>query len=248
MASARNADVLAVAAPANQVRLYNGAGQPLSSSFELPFKVGNLALSAAGDILAVSGHNGELLLYELPKFRLRWSRTVQVDGVPKMEFTRRGDELVVGGDGFVAEIDVSDGAMRVAFRPRQLWRVTASPDGRLLAAGCLDRAIRVWDREQAKEVACLQGHDGAVNALAFAPDGKTLAAGTSAGSVALWHVPSWQELGSSKTSLAAINDLTFSADGNTLAIGGRTANDGGQIILWETNSADQEKQSILDKE
>jgi WD40 repeat protein len=238
VASARNADVLAVTLGDDHVRLYDGGGQPLSSSIELPLHVGQVALSPGGDLLAVSDHKGEVHLYELPAFRLRWSRTME-NVTCSVEFTRQGDELVVAdGDGFVAQFNVADGATNVTLRPRQVSRVTASPNGRPLAAGCLDRAIRIWDREQGKEVACLQGHDGAVNALAFAPDGRTLASGTSAGSVTLWHAPSWQELGSFKTSLAAINDLTFSAQGNTLAIGGRTANDGGQRILWETKTVD----------
>jgi eukaryotic-like serine/threonine-protein kinase len=239
VASARNADVLAIKTSDEQVRLYDGAGQPSSAFIELPWHIRDVALSTAGDLLAVVGHKGELHLYELPTFRLRWSRPLDDSRALSMEFTRQGDALVVAvNDGSVAEISVADGAMRVVFQPRQPWRVTASPDGRLLAASCSDRAIRIWDREQRKEVACLQGHDGVVNALAFPPDGQTLAAGTSAGSVILWHVPSWQELGSFKTSLVAINDLAFSSKGNSLAIGGRAANDGGQIILWETKAID----------
>ena len=118
----------------------------------------------------------------------------------------------------------------------QLECVAVSPNRRLLAGGCADRAIRVWDYELGTELTCLQGHDGVVQAVAFSPDGHTLAAGTLAGSVTLWHVATWQELGSFKTSLAAINDLTFSVDGNTLAIGGRTTSNGGQVILWDTKT------------
>ncbi len=239
VAAARNADVLAVKTADYQVQLFDGGGRPLSSSIELPVHIGLFALSPGGDLLAVSGLKGDLHLYELPTFRLRWSRAVYSSSVQSVEFTRQGDELIAaGGDGFVAEVNVSDGAMHAGFRPRQAYRVTTSPNGRLLAAGCSDRAIRIWDREQGAELTCLQGHDGEVAALAFSPDGQTLAAGTWAGSVTLWHVPSWQELGTFKTSLAAINDLAFSPAGLALAIGGRTDGGGGQVILWETKTVD----------
>ncbi len=239
VSAARDADVLAVKTANCQVQLFDGGGQPLSSSIELPVHIGSVALSPDGELLALSGPQGDLHLYELPAFRLRWSRAIYSSSLLSVEFTRQGDELVVaGGDGFVAEVKVSDGAMQTGFRPRQVSRATASPNGRLLAAGCSDRAIRIWDREQRKEMACLQGHDGTIGALAFSPDGQTLVAGTSAGSVTLWHVPSWQELGTFKTVLAAINDLTFSPAGNSLAIGGRTADDAGQVILWATKSVD----------
>ncbi len=237
---ARNADVMAVKSDDSQVRLYDGEDQTLSSRIELPAHLTSAEISPAGDLLAVTTNEAVLHLYELPAFRLRWSRPLgDVRREPSMEFTQQGDELVVAwGDCFVTVCDVSDGTMRVAFRPRQGWRVAVSPNGRVLAAGCSDRAIRIWDRDQDQEVACLQGHDGVVQIVAFAPDGQTLASGTSAGSVTLWHAPSWQELGSFKTSLSAINDLTFSPDGNTLAICGPTADNGGQIVLWETKTVD----------
>jgi WD40 repeat protein len=239
LALARNADVLAVATDGRHVCLYNGSGQPLSSAIELPTQVERVALSPAGDLLAVSSPEGELYLHELPTFRLRWSRAVQSPGAPSVEFTPQGDKLLVAGaESFVAIYDVADGAVRISLKARQCLRVAISPNGKMLAAGCSDRAIRIWDSEKGIEQTCLQGHDGAVESLGFSPDGLTLAAGTSAGSVTLWHVPSWQELGSFQTSLAVINDLVFSPEGNNLVLGGRTAAGSGQVVFWETKAVD----------
>jgi eukaryotic-like serine/threonine-protein kinase len=240
LASARDADLLAVATDDYHLSFYSDDGRPLFSPLELSIKCRRLALSPAGDMMVVVGEEGQLCLYEVPTLRLRWSMTLSdCNGSPIVEFTPPSDELLIEcGDGGVKVCNVSDGTMHVAFRPRQLRRVTASPNGRILAAGCSDRAIRVWDRDRGEEVACLQGHDGTVEAIAFAPDGQTLASGTSAGSVTLWHARSWQELGSFKTSLAAVNDVAFSPDGKSLAIGGRTTGDAGQFILWDTIAAD----------
>jgi len=240
MAMAAKSDLVAVGMQDGQVQLYDTAGRKLPQSINVGVRVQSLALAPSGDLLAVVSKPGEIHLYELPSFRLRWSCPAHHSGVKSMEFNAKGTELVFTAvsENVVAIASISDGAVRVVvdslkLRPNVL-DVALCPNRHLLAAGCLDRAIHVWDAEKGTEVTCLQGHDGAVVALAFSPDGATLASGTLAGSVTLWHVETWQEMGSFKTSLAAVNDLEFSADGHTLAIGGRTADDRGQVVLWET--------------
>jgi WD40 repeat protein len=240
--SAYGADMLAVAGADDHLGLYNGAGQPLSPLTRLPVNDSRLALSSSGDLLAVGkadeNEKGELSLYELPTFRQRWHRALP-RSVVSVELSYQADKLiVVGTDNFVFVSNASDGAIAVTIKTPQLLRVAISPDGHLLATGHADRAVRIWDSETGTELTCLQGHDGAVQALAFSPDGQTLAAASAANSVTFWHVPSWQELGRFKTSLAAIKDLRFSSKGNTLAIGGRTEGDTGQVLLWETKPTD----------
>ena len=239
-------DVLAATSnDRRHVKVSDRSGPRLPLTIEVPIDVQSLALSPKGDLLAIGGTAGELQLYELPSCQLRSSLTTHRSGVRSIEFTADGDEFVVTslGENYVAVGDVANATLRVvvdlAKLSPQLLCVAVSPNRHLLASGCADRAIRVWDYEQGTELTCLQGHDGVVQAAAFSPDGHTLSAGTSAGSVTFWHVATWQELGTFKTPLAAINDLAFSTDGNTLVIGGRTADDGGQVILWETKTVDQ---------
>jgi hypothetical protein len=52
--------------------------------------------------------------------------------------------------------------------------VTFSPDGRILAAGCPDGVVRLWDVMAGTELLPLVGHERAVQAVRFAADGKTL--------------------------------------------------------------------------
>ncbi len=234
---ARDADIMVIARGDYDVRLCNSAGQPLTPWTSLPVHLGGLALSPAGDLLAVGGREGKLNLYQLPEFHLRWSRSMPASDIGSVEFTWQADKLVVvGTNQLVAVCNVADGSVHGSVPSVQPLRATLDPGGRLLATAHSDRAIRIWNAEKGTELTCLQGHDGAVQALAFSPDGRTLAAGTSAGSVALWHVASWQELGRFTTSLAAVRDLAFSPRGETLAIGGRTATDEGQVVLWETKA------------
>ncbi|MEZ0229975.1 MAG: WD40 repeat domain-containing protein, partial [Planctomycetota bacterium] len=61
-----------------------------------------------------------------------------------------------------------------------------SPDGKLLALGGRDNAIRVWNVEERKETRLL-GHEGWVTGLAWSPDGKTLWSASADRSVRAWQ-------------------------------------------------------------
>jgi WD40 repeat protein len=63
-----------------------------------------------------------------------------------------------------------------------------SPDGKLLALGAKDGAVRLWDLAAGKERHTFAPSAGAVRAVAFAPDGKSLASVHEDGSAFVWDV------------------------------------------------------------
>lgn len=75
--------------------------------------------------------------------------------------------------------------------------VAISPDGRLVAAGSLDKVVRVWDVQTGKPLERLEGHKDSVYSVAFMPDGKTLVSGSLDKTLRLWV------LGSSHTGKTA---------------------------------------------
>ncbi len=77
-----------------------------------------------------------------------------------------------------------------------------SPDGRLLAYGGTvikedtpyrynDTEFFVWDIIKGKQVASLEGHRGAILALAFSPNNKWLASGSADKTIQVWDTKSW---------------------------------------------------------
>jgi WD40 repeat protein len=54
--------------------------------------------------------------------------------------------------------------------------VAFSPDGRLLAAGCDDHTLRLWDSGTGQSL-CVRELDSPVRSLRFSPDGQTVYTG-----------------------------------------------------------------------
>ncbi|WP_052424108.1 WD40 repeat domain-containing protein [Nonomuraea candida] len=114
--------------------------------------------------------------------------------------------------------------------------VAYGPDGRTLASGGADGAIRLWNVEAPGRAVPrgrpLQGHAGAVADVAFSPDGKTLASTGADRTVRLWQVGDPDRPAARGAPLtghrAFVFGLAFSPDGRTLASG-----DGdGVIRMW----------------
>lgn len=128
---------------------------------------------------------------------------------PSVRRDRYGDEMPVGA---ILRL----GTVRLR-HPEYLTSLAFSPAGDLLATGCADGVVRLWDTATGKLLRTLGGHETYVDAIRFARDGRLLVSG-SGRQIRVWDVPK----GRSARIIRYEDDrrcFAISPDGRLLAVG-----------------------------
>ena len=110
--------------------------------------------------------------------------------------------------------------------PESVFSVATAPDGRLVATGCYDGTIRLWDWTTGT-VRVLRGHRKEVFGLAFGPRGRLLASGSGDGNVRIWSL----KTGKSRVlsgHLDRVYGVAFDTSGDRVA----SAAGDGTIKVW----------------
>jgi WD40 repeat protein len=138
--------------------------------------------------------------------------------------------LVVGGDGKVRLLDPETcrEVRSFALRGNGVAGVSCSANG-LLALGCVDGVIRLWDLGANREVGELSGHVGVVHCVAFNPAGDRLASCGNDLTAKVWHVPDRRELLTFRSHGGLVDCVAWSPDGRRLASAGQD----GTTLLYE---------------
>jgi WD40 repeat protein len=98
-------------------------------------------------------------------------------------------------------------------------RAALDLDGTLLACGCAEGPVRLWNVAGGQEIARLDGHEGCSLDVAFHPDGRLLASAGHDHTVRLWDVAKRACVGVLRGHTDKVWRVAFSDDGTLLASG-----------------------------
>lgn len=109
-------------------------------------------------------------------------------------FERSGKYILTGADDFLVKLwSATDGRLLATFRgaSSEITDIAVNIDNTLMAAGSLDRILRVWDLQTTAPIAVLTSHTGMITSVNFCPsprgDLKYLVTTSTDGSVAFWQ-------------------------------------------------------------
>lgn len=109
-------------------------------------------------------------------------------------FDRSGKYIITGADDLLVKLwSAIDGRLLATFRgaSAEITDIAVNLDNTLLAAGSLDRILRVWDMQTCAPVAVLTAHTGMITSVNFCPSPsrelKYLVTTSTDGSIAFWQ-------------------------------------------------------------
>ena len=212
-------------------------GETLWRAEEHDINILSLAYSPDGKTVA-SGCGGFNNYAAIGFVRLRDSATGKTigqvpggpGGVRQRGLQPRRQQLALANRGMVDVWDLASHS--IAFQLRDhldyVYAVTFSPDGRWIASGGWDKAIRIWDRRTGKLEHTLLGSRGFVRGLSFRPDSKQIISCSEDRGLRLWDIASGRSVASFHGHSGFVHCVAFSPDGTQAASGSMD----GSIKLW----------------
>ncbi|KAM7405298.1 hypothetical protein PAMP_012571 [Pampus punctatissimus] len=173
--------------------------------------------------LATTSFDGRIEIWDIRN----GCRTALIDGhtnaITASDITADRKHLATVSLDFMLKVWSTSKGREVAALPSTspLNCVTFDPESRLLAAGCWNGDVIVWNWLQNKTQTSLSGHQRAVRSLSFSPSSSSmLCSGSVSGEVRVWSVPTSTCVGCFQAHCGPTDILTFLDDGNMLLSAG----------------------------
>jgi WD40 repeat protein len=208
-----------------------------------------LAWASDGTALSAAGQDGQVVRRALSERRVHAIAAGSMEEllpeelyrIVPLALTRDGTTVAAGQGPEVILRTVADGHTWASFRvdASLVKSLAFSPDGVVLAAGCVDGSVVIWETAARRARATLRGHAGIVNGLAFSPDGRSLATAGHDGTLCVWDLATGR-LHNSARGASSIRSVAFSPDGHTIATCGI------HVLLWDA-AAGCTTRTVLDQ-
>lgn len=131
-------------------------------------------------------------------------------------------------------IPVPEGKLshRVGWHSAAVTALAFSPDGMMIASGCSDGRVRLWDTATGSIISVSAGHTGEIKSIAFSPDGKLLVSGSADYTSRVWEVATGKAVATLNGHLSWVRAVAVNPDGMTVATGSSDTS----IRLWDLKS------------
>ncbi|MCL5036438.1 MAG: WD40 repeat domain-containing protein, partial [Chloroflexi bacterium] len=218
--------LLAASSEDRTIRLWKlPSGTPVVSTVLFDNDTTDLSFSPDGKLLACSSEDETVRIFSTDNFKVKTRMDLGqiVDSVVFITPSRLAAGLEDGTVQIIEEDQIvstnRDGNLIIA-------DLTASPDGKLLAAACQDDCILLMDSGTGKLIRRYDEFKDGVNSVSFAPDNRHLAGAGEDGTVRIFETNSPDSI--IRISLAPgsenkdyISAVSYSHDGSLAAVGAR---------------------------
>lgn len=193
-----------------------------------------LRYSADGRRIFSTGADGTLKIWSEKNLSL--IRTIPLDSGPATALAIDGNSALTGhADGEVTLWDTSTGRKRSSYRRNEadVWSLAFAGDNTHFLTATHDWKVTLWDATQeSAPLHVFDGHENAVQALAFAPAGALVASGGADKTVKLWNLSTLDLVRTYRGARDFITSVAISPDGRLIA----AASLDGSIRVWSTSS------------
>jgi serine/threonine protein kinase len=194
-----------------------------------------VAYSDDGRWIVSSGADATLKVWDATDHRL--IRTIELDDGRATAFALRGTRALTGhANGTVVLWDLERAGKIAAVRRNEasIWAVVFTGDADQFAVASHDWKVALWDaRQPSAPLHVLDGHDNAVQALAYAPQLLLLASGSADSTVRLWNLKTLSLRRRYRGLRDFVTSVAFSRNGRMLAGGALD----GRIQVWSALSS-----------
>jgi WD40 repeat protein/transcriptional regulator with XRE-family HTH domain len=218
-----------------EVHVWSQEGQRLHLAWQAHTEnTCTLAFSPDESLLATGGWDGAVKLWDLQRGALLWT-SWRTEAIFSVAFAPDGHMLASSGDDATVHIqDIPSGkqVQTLASQGGAVYSITWSLDGKVLAGGCLDGSIQLWQQQEgwaATHLKTLVGHTNWAHGLAFSPDGTQLASASWDNTVKLWDITSGKDRQTLTGHTQRVYAVAWSPDGHTVA----SASFDETICLWD---------------